>query len=258
MNRTSVYPVLTLAVMGVLWEVAVRLLDIPLYLIPAPSDIWVASLQNFDTLMAHSWITLGEIMAGFALSIAIGLPLAIAIVYSRVFEQILYPLVVACQSVPKIAVAPLFVVWLGFGTVPKVLVAFLVAFFPVVIFSVIGLESADREMLQLVRSMGARQWDVFAKVRFPNAMPSIFGGLKVAITLAVIGAIVGEFVGSNAGLGYLLMVATGNLDTPVLFAAIVYLTLMGVVLFYAVDFVGRLVMPWYSTSKGVEPAGAIT
>jgi NitT/TauT family transport system permease protein len=253
-NTRQLYPVATLGAVAILWEAAVIVFRIPRFLLPAPTDIWDAGMKNWSTLMSNSAVTVGETMAGFGLSIAVGVPLAILIVYSRTLEQILYPLLVASQTVPKIAIAPLFVVWLGFSSLPKVLVAFLIAFFPIVIDTVIGLESADPDTLQLVRSMGASTWDTFRKIRFPSAMPNIFGGLKVAMTLAVVGAIVGEFVGSNSGLGYLLLVATGNIDTPLLFADIVVLTLIGVTLFYIVELFERIMTPWHPRTRAEDLA----
>jgi NitT/TauT family transport system permease protein len=252
MNTRSLYPIVTLVVVAILWQIVVSVFHIPSYLLPAPTSIVHSGVKNWSSLVSNGSVTVVETLIGFGLSIVIGVPLAILIVYSRAFEQILYPLLVAMQTVPKIAIAPLFVVWLGFSTLPKVLVAFLIAFFPVVIDTVVGLESADPDMLQLVRSMGASNWDSFRKIRFPSAMPNIFGGLKVAMTLAVVGAIVGEFVGSNSGLGYLLLVATGNIDTALLFADIVVLTVIGIVLFYVVEFLERFMTPWHIRTRAEE------
>ncbi len=176
-------------------------------------------------------ITLLETIIGFVVASVVGLVCAIAIVYSRGVERTLYPLLLAAQVVPKIAIAPLFVVWLGFGITPKILVAVLIAFFPVVISGVAGLRAVDPELLDLAATMGAKPWDSFAKIRFPNAMPHIFAGLKVAVTLAVVGAVVGEFVGANSGLGYIVMSSNGNLNTPQLFAALIAMSVIGIVLF---------------------------
>lgn len=249
MNTRLLLPVVACVVVAILWQIVVTLFHIPSYLLPAPTQIVASGIKNWGSLVSNGGVTVGETVIGFGLSIVIGIPIAIAIVYSTTFERILYPLLVALQTVPKIAIAPLFVVWLGFSELPKVLVAFLIAFFPVVIDTVVGLESADPDMLQLVRSMGASNWDSFRKIRFPSAMPNIFGGLKVAMTLAVVGAIVGEFVGSNSGLGYLLLVATGNIDTALLFADIVVLTVIGIVLFYIVEFFERFMTPWHVRTR---------
>jgi NitT/TauT family transport system permease protein len=214
------------------------------YLIPSPGAV-IGEFQKDGPLLARaSAITLGETVLGFVISVAVGLVFAVAIVYSRGVERTLYPLLLAAQVVPKIAIAPLFVVWLGFGLAPKVLVAVLLAFFPVVISSVAGLRAVDPELLDLAATMGANPWDSFAKIRFPAAMPHIFAGLKVAVTFAVVGAVVGEFVGANAGLGYLVESSNGNLDTPLLFAGLIAMSVIGIVLFAVLEVVERLVVPW--------------
>ena len=182
-------------------------------------------------------------MLGFALSIVIGIPLALAIFLWPAFSRSILPLLVSSQAMPKVAVAPLFLVWFGFGLLPKVLIAFLIAFFPVVINTAVGLASIEPEKIYLARSMGFGATATFFKIRLPNALPAIFGGLKISITLAVVGAVVGEFVGGDAGLGYLLMVANGSMDTQLLFAGIVALTVLGVALFLLIEFAERLAIP---------------
>jgi NitT/TauT family transport system permease protein len=153
------------------------------------------------------------------------------------------PLLVSSQAMPKVAVAPLFLVWFGFGLLPKVLIAFLIAFFPIVISTVVGLAAIEQEKIHLARSMGLGTVATFFKIRLPSALPSVFGGLKISITLAVVGAVVGEFVGGDAGLGYLLMVANGNIDTPLLFAGLIALTVQGVALYFLVELAERLAIP---------------
>jgi NitT/TauT family transport system permease protein len=160
------------------------------------------------------------------------------------------PLIVSSQAMPKVAVAPLLLVWFGFGLLPKVLIAFLIAFFPVVISTAVGLASIEPEKIQLARSMGFGPSATFFKIRLPNALPSVFGGLKISITLAVVGAVVGEFVGGDAGLGYLLTVANGSMDTPLLFAGLVALTVLGVVLYLIVELAERLVVPRHIIAAG--------
>jgi NitT/TauT family transport system permease protein len=218
----------------IVWEGAVDIAEIPRYVLPAPSDIWTSTVKNWRPLLGHSGTTLLETLAGFALSVAIGIPLAVLIVYSRLFDRVLYPILVASQAVPKVALAPILLVVLGYSILPKIIVAFLIAFFPVVVNTVTGLASVDRDTLSLMHSMGASRTDVFLKVRFPRAVPSMIAGFKVAIALAVVGAVVGEFVGSRSGLGYYMLLATGNFDTPLVFACVVFLTVMGIVLFYTV------------------------
>jgi NitT/TauT family transport system permease protein len=244
-------PILLVAALLVLWEVAVRAFHIPPYLVPAPRAVVVQLFAQWSELWRQSLITTYATVGGFALSIAFGVPMAVAIAYSRLMESMLYPILVFSQSVPKIAIAPLFVVWFGFGIIPKVIAAFLLGFFPVVVSTVMGLKSVEPEMVDLAQSMKASRLQIFLKIRLPNALPSIFSGLKVSVTLAVVGAVVGEFVGSNSGIGYVLQIANGNFDLPLMFAALFLLSMIGVLLFVAVDLVERLVIPWH-TSRRVE------
>jgi NitT/TauT family transport system permease protein len=250
-----------LALLGLLiiWESAVDLAELPRFVLPAPSDIWTSIVKNWESLLNHSWVTLLETLAGFGLSVAIGVPLAVLIVYSRIFDRVLYPILVASQAVPKVALAPILLVGLGYSILPKIIVAFLIAFFPVVVNTVTGLASVDRDTLNLMHSMGASKTDVFLKVRFPHAVPSMIAGFKVAIALAVVGAVVGEFVGSRSGLGYYMLLATGNFDTPLVFACVVFLTLMGIILFYTVGLLEVALARWNRAARiaqGAEPVGA--
>jgi NitT/TauT family transport system permease protein len=238
-----IYPVLTVVGTLVAWDVATRAFGIPAYLLPAPSRIAVSLVENVALILKHGWVTTIEIVLGFLLSIVVGVPLALAIFMWPAFSRSVLPLLVSSQAMPKVAVAPLFLVWFGFGLLPKVLIAFLIAFFPIVIGTAVGLASIEQEKIHLARSMGLGAAATFFKIRLPSALPSVFGGLKISITLAVVGAVVGEFVGGDAGLGYLLMVANGNIDTPLLFAGLVALTVQGVVLFFLVELVERLAIP---------------
>jgi NitT/TauT family transport system permease protein len=249
-----VYPIgVVLAVLAV-WEAGTRLLGVPAFLLPPPSAIGVSFVANAPLLLAHGWITTLEILLGFALSIVVGIPLALAIFLWPVFSRSILPLLVSSQAMPKVAVAPLLLVWFGFGLLPKVLIAFLIAFFPIVINTVVGLASIEPEKIHLARSMGFGATATFFKIRLPNALPAIFGGLKISITLAVVGAVVGEFVGGDAGLGYLLLVANGSMDTSLLFAGIVALTILGVVLFLLVELAERLAIPSHiiASDKGAR------
>jgi NitT/TauT family transport system permease protein len=251
--------VIALVALLFVWEVAVDLGRIPIYILPAPSDIWASIVKNWSALLTHAWITLLETLAGFGLSVGIGVPLAVLIVYSRIFDRVVYPMLVASQAVPKVALAPILLVGLGYGVSPKIIVAFLIAFFPVVVNTVTGLASVDRDTLNLMHSMGASKMDVFRKVRFPHAVPSMIAGFKVAIAFAVVGAVVGEFVGSRSGLGYYMLLATGNFDTPLVFACVVFLTLMGIILFYTVGLLEVALGRWNRTARiarATEAAGA--
>ena len=233
----------------IVWEFGVRFGNIPAYLLPPPTAIFASMVNDWKVIYLNIYPTLIAILGGFALSVVIGIPLATIIVFSRFAERALYPPMIASQAIPKVAVAPLFVVWMGFGVMPKVSIAFLIAFFPVVIDTVIGLRSIQPEMLQLGRSMGGGTLRVFLKLRLPNALPSIFAGLKVAITLAVVGAITGEFVGSQSGLGYLLTSASGQMDTALVFAVLVTISVIATLLFAIIEALEKLVIPWHSSMR---------
>ena len=243
------WTLLSFAIVFVAWELTVRLFALPEYLLPGPEPVFVALAQNMRTLAAQSLWTAGTVLAGFLVAAAVAIPLAMLIVISPVLERLLYPPMVATQSIPKIALAPLFIVWFGFGVAPKVAVAFLIAFFPIVIDTIVGLRSIDPAMIQLARSMGAPPRRIFLKLRLPHALPMIFGGLKVASALAVVGALTGEFVGSDRGLGYLLVQASGNLNTALLFATLVILSAMAMAFFYLVEMLERIAIPWHASQR---------
>src|ERR1700761_4234484 len=230
-----IYPLATTLLVLAVWEYLARVVRVPAYLLPPPSDVLVALVNDWHVIYLNMLPTVLAILAGFAWSVAIGVPIAVLIVFSRFAERALYPPMVASQAIPKVAIAPLFIVWMGYGLLPKVWIAFLIAFFPVVIDTVIGLRSVPPEMLQLGRSMGGGTLRVFLKLRLPSALPNIFAGMKVAITLAVVGAITGEFVGSQSGLGYLLTSASGQMDTALVFAVLVVISTIAIALFAIIE-----------------------
>lgn len=252
---TILAPSLAVLAMFLLWEYGARLFAIPQYLLPGPGAVLQAMQANAPALIEQGWVTTLEIVLGFGLAILVGVPLAFAIFLFPFFSRAVYPLLVASQAVPKVAVAPLFLVWFGFGLLPKVLIAFLICFFPIVINTVMGLAAIEREKIYLAQSMGLSPTSTFFKIRLPNALPSIFGGLKISITLAVVGAVVGEFVGGDAGLGYLLLTANGNMDTPLLFAGLIALTIIGIAMFMLVEIAERLVLPRHLVRDGGSGAG---
>jgi NitT/TauT family transport system permease protein len=237
-------PAGTLIGVLVVWEAVARIFRIPNFIMPAPSAILVEGWEWRYRFIGHTLVTLYETLGGFALSIAVGVPLAILIVYSPAMKSAVYPLIVLAQSVPKIAVAPVLLLILGYGAIPKVVVAFLVAFFPVVIDTATGLAATPPELIDLSRSYRASAFKTFVKVRLPMALPFFFAGAKVAITLSVIGAVVGEFVGSDKGLGYVILSATSYWKTELAFSAMLLLSLMAIVLFGAVSLVERVLCPW--------------
>jgi NitT/TauT family transport system permease protein len=240
----TLIPAATLLAALVAWEVATRAFRIPRFIMPAPSAILGEGWEWRYRFIGHTWVTLYETLGGFALSMVVGVPLAVLIVYSPALRAAIYPLVILAQSVPKIAIAPVLLLVLGYGEMPKMVVAFLVAFFPVVVDTATGLAATPPELLDLSRSYRASAFKTFLKVRLPMALPFIFAGAKVAITLSVIGAVVGEFVGSDRGLGYVILSSTSYWKTEVAFSAMILLSLMAIVLFAAVSLVERFVCPW--------------
>jgi len=231
------------------WDAVIRVFKIPPYLIPPPLQVVTQLVKEWPMLWRESLPTLYATLGGFVASVLVGVPIAMWISYSRVVESFVYPLLVFSQSVPKVAIAPLFVVWFGFGVIPKVIAAFLLGFFPVIVATVQGFKSVESDVIDLARSMGASPFKIFLKFRLPQAMPAIFSGLKVSVTLAVVGAVVGEFVGSNSGLGYVLQKANGTFDLPLMFAALVILSMIGVLLFLAIELIERWALPWHASQR---------
>jgi NitT/TauT family transport system permease protein len=239
------------------WQLFVMLWKVPPYLLPAPIEIARTFISEFPDLVRHGWVTVYEMIAGYALAVAIAVPLAIAITSSQRFNEFVMPTMLFFQIVPKVAIAPLFLVWFGVGATPKILVAFLISFFPIVIDAAVGLRSMSMEMADLARSMGATRLQVFARFRLPTSLPYLFSGLKVAATLAIAGTVVGEFVGADKGLGYLLLVTNSNMQTALMFATIVALTIIGLVFYYAVELLEGLLIPWHVTHRVREESGTM-
>ena len=249
--RPVALPALMLAALLACWEACVRLFAIPEFLLPAPSAILDAVMQQAPTVLLHTRATLFTITAGFAASIVIGFPLAIAIASSPLLANALYPLLVLTQSVPKIAIAPLLVVLFGANEVPRVIVTFLVAFFPLVISTAAGLLATPPELVELGRALKASWPQELFRIRLPSATPFVFSGLKMAITFSVIGAVVGEFVAADRGLGFLITSSTAFFRTPLAFGAVVLLSIIGIVLFQIVVIVERVFFPWSVDNRGV-------
>lgn len=237
-------PAATFFSLVLLWEVLPPLLEVPAYILPVPSAFFAEFVNSFPQLFGHSLVTIQEIVYGFIAGVLISVPLALLIVSNKTLEKSLYPLIIFFQLIPKIAIAPLFIVWFGFGLFPKVFFTFLLCFFPVLVSSMSGFRELDPRILYLTRSMGASSWQTFRAIRLPAALPSIFSGMKVSIVLATTGAIVAEFVGANAGLGYLLLRATTFLNMPLIFACLMALCIIGLLFSFAVTLLESLVMPW--------------
>ena len=229
------YPAAFSVAVIVIWQIVVSVFDVQPLVVPSPVDVAQAAKDHWHDLLSQTWPTLIEILVGFAISVVSGVLTAILITAVPVVDKMLRPLLVASLVVPKIAVAPLFVVWFGFGYAPKILLTALIAFFPIVVDTALGLKSLPREMELLMRSMGAGRLRSFFKIVFPHALPNIFAGLKVGIALAVVGATVAEFVQSSEGLGFLLLQADQNLNTPLFFAGILVLTIVGIALYVVIE-----------------------
>jgi NitT/TauT family transport system permease protein len=243
-------PTVLLAACAVAWWAVAQFKLTKAYLVPSPGSTWKVITGQWSYLFHNTWVTGYETVIGFAIAAGVGVLSAVLMVYSATVEKTLYPLLLFAQVIPKIAIAPLFVVWLGFGISPKILITVLIAFFPVVISMVTGLKSVDHDMLDLASTMGSGAFKTFAKIRFPASLPHLFSGLKVAVTLAVTGAVVGEFVGANEGLGYVILQATGNVDTPMLFAGLLMMSAIGVLLFFLVELAEALMLPWHASRRG--------
>lgn len=229
---TAYWPAIAVLILAIIaWELSVRFLNVPLYLLPAPTQIAQYIFLNRGTFATNLLATLRLIAFSYLISVAMGTLLGIVLGRSRLFGRAIYPLLVASQTFPKLAVGPLFIVWFGFGDTPKLLLAFLVAFFPVMINTVLGLKAVRGDTIMLAQVLGLSRLQTFFKVQAPQALPSVFGGLKIAATLAVIGVIVSEFLGASAGLGYLIITATGSMNSLLLFSALVLTAAMGMSLY---------------------------
>jgi len=238
------FPLAGTAIILLVWHYYVVLFNVPVVVLPTPMQVLQAMMQESKALAEEAWITALECIYGFALAMAIGIPIAVTMTYSRIANQMFYPLLVASQSIPKVAVAPILLVWFGTGIKSKLAMAFVIAFFPVVVDTATGLRSTSPELLELARSLQCTRLQTFFKIQLPSALPSIFSGAKIAVTLSVIGAVIGEFIGSNEGLGNLLLTANSQLNSPLVWAALVVLSFLGVILYGLVVLAEKLLMPW--------------
>jgi NitT/TauT family transport system permease protein len=241
---SALLPVVALAGAIGLWWLLRWVFGWQSFILPSPAEVARELWHERSYLPEQTWVTLRETLEGFAIAIAVGVSLAVAIAYSRPLERSIYPLLVAFNAVPKLALAPILVLWMGFGAGPKVVMVVLLSVFPIVLSTATGLKSAAPEFEELVRSLTATKLQAFRKVRFPAALPHIFVGLKVGISLAVIGAVIGEFVGATRGLGYVIVASGQNADTKLAFAAIALLAVLSVALFYALVAAETLLVPW--------------
>jgi len=240
----NLLPPLTFVAIVALWAAAVPIFNIPAYLMPGPGSVFSRVVSDSSMLWNHSVVTLTEIVLGFGLTVLTAIPLGLLIALSPVAKQVGYPPLMLMQLVPKIAVAPLFLVWLGFGMESKVLLTVLMTFFPLLLASISGFQILDTRLLYLTESMGATRWQTFRYLRFPAALPVIFSGIKTSATIAATAAIVAEFVGANKGLGYVLLRGTSTMDIELTFAVLVVLTIIGIAINYLVEFSEWAMTPW--------------
>jgi NitT/TauT family transport system permease protein len=245
-------PLIVLIVVLGLWHWSAERSLVPSYILPAPTIVMDRLLGTLPLMLSFSVITGIEILVGFGLAVLLGVVFAWLIAHVRLFEDAFYPWLVFVQVVPKVALGPLLVVWMGVGFLPKVLISFLLAFFPVMIDTLVGLKSVSRDYVFLLRSMGASPMKRFWRFQLPYALPHIFASLKVAVTLAAVGAIVGEFIGADKGLGYALIVATGTMDTALLFVALIWISGLSLVLYAAVGVLERIFVSWHAVARHNE------
>jgi NitT/TauT family transport system permease protein len=248
------WPVLITAAILLIWELAVVALGIRSIILPPPSEIIAVMFRRYDLLLAHLWPSLYLTVLGFLLSVVGGVFVAILITYSEIVRKGFYPVIVVSQVIPKISIAPLFIVWFGTGTISSLLLAFLIAFFPMTINAAMGFHAIDEDIHKMARTFMGSRWQIFWKIRMPNSLPYIFGGMKISITLAIIGVIVSEFVASQEGIGYLIKLASGLLDTPLMMAAITVLSLTGLGLYALIAWAESRAVYWQPPAE-VTPGG---
>ncbi len=239
---------LSLLAFLLLWQIVVMSLHIKEFILPSPLRVFEYLLLP-DLAPKYHWLrhigtTLGEMLISFSATAILGVFVAVLITWSSFLRRMITPIIALLNSLPKIALAPLFLLWFGFGIIPNILIAVLIAFFPVVINTAAGLSAVEEDLLDLVRYLHASKWQVFLKIRLPNSLPYVFSGFKISTTLCVVGAIVGEFIASTQGLGYLIKSSQGTMDTPPMFASLILISFLGLLFFGAISLLERLVMPW--------------
>lgn len=247
---TWILPALFFVSLIVLWEVLIAVLEVPKYLVPAPSDIYRAAVRNLERGIypPHLIATMKSVLIGYTVGVLTGVFLGTLFAEVKIIDRLVFPLVVALQSMPKVALAPLFVMWFGYGFTSKVITVTLLCLFPVLVNTVTGLKSADQDRITLIRAMTGNRWQVFRHVKLPSAAGHIFAGMQVAVIMALIGALVAEFVGSDNGLGILIQSGQLNLDTPGMFVVLVMLSVIGIVSTSIVRFAQHRIVFWEAKS----------
>ncbi|MEZ4520841.1 MAG: ABC transporter permease [Thermomicrobiales bacterium] len=243
-------PAFLLALVIAGWELWVWIDDTPAWFLPAPSAVAEEAVSSRALLWEHTWTTLQEVLLGYAIALVVGIGTALLIAFSRIAERTVYPIIVASQAIPIIALAPILLIWFGFGMTPKIIVVVLLCYFPIAVNMADGLRAADSDALNLLRSMGASRWQIMRIVRIPSSLPYLVSGARIAAAVSVIGAIVGEWVGASSGLGYLMTRAASQFLTARLFAAVAISAVIGIALFAIVALIGRALVPWAKEGPG--------
>jgi len=245
LKERYLYSLVFFIVLFCIWQWSTKYLSIPQYILPSPSDIMATAIKLKSILFGHFLVTLIEVLLGFVIGSIVGFFLAIALFSFSILYKTLYPLMVAIQSIPKTALAPLFIIWFGFGMCPKILIATLIVLFPVLVNMLKGLGSVNPELLDFMKTLHASKWQILLTIQIPASIPYLFASLKVSVGFAVVGAIIGEFVGANKGLGYIIMLSSVDLDTSRMFAALLLLSIIGLSLFTVVSIAERIILPWH-------------
>jgi ABC-type nitrate/sulfonate/bicarbonate transport system permease component len=245
-------PIIFILAILVLWELVVNLGVVERYILPSPTDIVIALIANWADIMMHTWVTFFEGMTGLLAAVFLSLIMAIVMDQFPVVKKAIYPVLVISQTVPIIVIAPLLAMWFGFGIAPKIFVVVLVCFFPITVNLIEGLQSVDGELINLVRSMGAAKSQIFAKIKFPSALPYFFSGLKIAATYSIMGAVIGEWLGGKAGLGVYMLRARHAFALDLVFASILVIVILSIILFYGIAGIQRALMPWEKLKEELE------
>ena len=249
------YPAAAIALLLTVWQLTVVVLDLRPTFLPSPATAFSKVFRSYDTFVTHAPVTIFEIVGGYALSIVLGVATAFVMVWSRVMEKIVSPILVFLQTIPYISVAPLLIIWFGFNIAPKIVVSFLMSYFPIVVATAAGMKAVENDMIDMVRSMSASKWQVFWKSRFPNSLPYFFSGAKIAVAFATSGAIVGEYVGADYGLGYLIVLSNSDTNSELLFATIIVVSAIGVGFFWLIHWIEKLCIPWHVAFRQEEGRG---
>ncbi len=243
---------LTVVVLIALWEWAIHFFQVPKWFIPAPSAV-LQDLIIYEGFYEDAWLTTQEILLGFVIGDVLAVAIAIAVVYSTFVERTLYPIVIFFQNIPKITLAPIMLLWFGLGLGTRVAIVILISFFPVIINTIYGLRSTDPNLIDLARSVAVSRWVILRKIQIPHALPYMFEGFKIAMTLAVIGAFVAEWISGSNGLGYQIRVASSDMESAALFGAVAVISVVGVILYYLVSLAGRRLFPWHESAREGGP-----